>query len=140
MRDMKVTEFSAKESRKNMESFRRENSFWKEISLFDLDSIKSGGKAVDVVNCRFYGGGSVVYCVVWCHLWHYEKASARGMGKAGGYGYHKPSAAMSEALSDAGWQFSEGIEARGDTAMTEALQAIADHLGITQSHIHHSHP
>lgn len=132
-----VTAFKPRESTKNMASYRREKSFWKELSLIDLD------KGQSVANVRFYGAGSTLYCVTWFHLWGYGKheydRSCRGMGKAGGYGYHKASAAMQEALQDAGFSFGASFSGVGDEAMQEALQAIAAHIGIARPMIHHAH-
>ena len=134
--------FSPRESRKNIASYRREASFWREMSLIDLD------KGKDVVNVRFYGSGATVYCVAWFSLWTYDfpgaelcggTASCRGMGKAGGYGYHKASAAMQEALEDAGITLPADIAGVGDEAMRDALLALAKHVGIERPFIHTAH-
>lgn len=52
-----------------------------------------------------------------------------GRGRAGGGGYHKSSAALAEALTDAGVTLSENISGRGETVMREALVAAARALG-----------
>ncbi|MFX5068880.1 hypothetical protein ABTC68_19770, partial [Acinetobacter baumannii] len=49
----------------------------------------------------------------------------RGQGKAGGYGYHKPSAALADAISDAGIRLSRSISGCGDDVMRDACEAIA---------------
>ena len=140
---MDIVAFNPRESKKNTSSFRRENSFWSELALIDLD------RGRDVVNVRFYGSGATVYCVAWFSLWQYEfpgaglcgaTASCRGMGKAGGYGYHKPSAAMSEAFQDAGIVLSNDISGVGDTAMLDAMLALAAHVGIARPMVFKSHP
>lgn len=63
---------------------------------------KMGGVLRVVAEARFYMGrsssASVVYCSLWVHGEHY----CSGSGKAGGYGYHKESAALAEAIRSAG--------------------------------------
>ena len=46
-------------------------------------------------------------------------------GAAGGGGYHKASAAFSEACRNAGITFDQGIAGRGEWAIRESLEAIA---------------
>jgi len=128
-----VTHFDPREDKRNVRSYRRENSFWKEIALIDLD------KGISAAEARFYGAGSVVYCVLWVRGYDYQRDPARGCGKAGGYGYHKPSAALEEAMQHAGIQLAEDIGGRGDDAMQDALRALAAHLGIVRPMIHGAH-
>lgn len=136
---MEVLKFDPRESKRKVQSYRKEKSFHEEWSLIDLDM------GQDVLTVRFYGSGMTVYCVAWVSLWRHgiDKAgltgTCRGCGKAGGYGYHKASAAMEEALEDAGFILSESISGVGETAMRAALQAIADHVGIKRPMIHQSH-
>lgn len=134
-----VVTFEPRETSKNIESYRREKSFYQQWTLIDLD------KGVDVITVRFYGPGSTVYCVAWVSLWRHgfpaagSTGSCRGHGKAGGYGYHKASAAMSEALADAGFTLAESISGVGESAMRKALEAIARHAGIARPYIHQAH-
>ncbi len=127
---MKVISFTPATDARNIAHYRRENSFWRSYSLIDLDA----GEDVAVV--RFYGSGATVYCVAW--VWG-EIEGARGYGKAGGYGYSKASAAMAEALHSAGFLFDGSIGGVGETAMKDALLAIAAHVGIASPMIHHAH-
>lgn len=139
MRNQSVLKFEPRETRKNIDSYRREKSFYQQLTLIDLD------KGVDVLTIRFYGSGQTVYCVAWVSLWRHgfptagSTGSCRGQGKAGGYGYHKASAAMSEALSDAGFALAESISGVGDSAMRDALESIARHVGIVRPYIHQAH-
>lgn len=132
-------QFVPKESAKPIRSYRKESSFYKELALIDLD------KGQSVVEVRFYGAGTVAYCVVWVHGWEHGfpaagvTGSCRGVGKAGGYGYHKASAAMQEALQDAGFTLSEPIDGRGDSAMDSALEDIAKLFAIARPYIHRAH-
>lgn len=128
-----IRKFDPRESSKNIRFYRRENSFWKELALIDLKSGES------ILEARFYGSAYTVYCVVWFHGYRIGSASARGCGKAGGYGYHKPSAALDSALKDAGFSLSADIHGVGDSAMESALQAIAEHVGLKRVRLHISH-
>ncbi len=130
----KVLKFVPTVDTRAIASFRRENSFWKELALIDLDT------GSQIATVRFYGASSTSYCVAW--IWkalNDESDTARGYGKAGGYGYHKASAAMHEALLRAGVKLQEPIDGRGDGVMTEALQALAEFLGVKRAYIHHAH-
>lgn len=66
-----------------------------------LTNTKDGIK--ELVTVRWYMGrassASVVYCCIWVHgksFW------VSGKGSAGGYGYHKSSAALQDAITSAG--------------------------------------
>jgi len=62
---------------------------------------------------------------VYCCLWVYGKATYfSGSGRAGGYGYHKSSAALADAIDSAGIVLSESISGVGDGAMADALLSI----------------
>ena len=82
-------------------------------------------KAVMLV--RIYGTQSRNYCC----LWTFGGKSSSGSGFAGGYGYHRPSAAVQEALTSAGFELTnsdgkkEYIDGRGDSAIEEFMRAVA---------------
>ena len=78
-----------------------------------------------IVDCRVYIGKSSSSTTVYCSVWVYGEKLYTGLGKAGGGGYHKPSAAMYEALHNAGWAVSESISGCGDGAMRKAAVAVA---------------
>lgn len=92
------------------------------------DSLHRGFKVIEavtgktVVDARLYYPGSVAYAAVWINS---ETLHASGTGKAGGYGYHKESAALGDALENAGVTLSEHIGGRGHAVMGEALVAVA---------------
>lgn len=92
------------------------------------------------VDARFYmasgRNASTVYCSIWVHT--KDGKTFAGHGKAGGYGYHKESAALSDAIKSAGielWgdQYNRTkspkkkayISGCGETAMNDACNAIA---------------
>ena len=85
------------------------------------------GKMCEVVVARWYmarksDGASPVYASIWTYGAGFVIS---GHGRATGYGYHKASAALSEALDSAGIVLSERIGGLGDGATRSALEAIA---------------
>jgi hypothetical protein len=107
------------------------------------------GQPVEAVVARAYMGrsrnASTVYASIWCHPADNSEWTS-GSGSAGGYGYHKESAAFQEAIDSAGIELygdvyaglnrePEDMKKRayihgvGDSAMREAFFAIARALG-----------
>ena len=85
------------------------------------------GKMREVVVARWYmarksDGASPVYASIWTYGAGF---GISGHGRATGYGYHKASAALSEALDSAGIVLSERIAGGNDSASQRALEAIA---------------
>jgi hypothetical protein len=77
------------------------------------------------VDARLYMGRSSSASTVYCSIWiHGTDQHWSGRGSAGGYGYHKASAALDGAIQSAGWELDTDIAGSGDSAMTEALLAI----------------
>ena len=74
------------------------------------------------VTLRIYGTQARNYAAVWCNGNGVYKS---GTGSAGGYGYHRPSAAACEAINNAGITLDDDINGRGDSAIKEACEAIA---------------
>ena len=108
------------------------------------------GELREVVICRCYMGRSRSASTVYCSLWvHGKGVYAAGHGSAGGYGYHKESAALAQAITSAGitlygspyaepangedkavWKGLEKtriarINGCGESSMVAALEAIA---------------
>jgi len=117
---------------------RKEDHFYKEWALVGLNDKREIHKFIDI---RFYGSGSVVYCCVWVHDGREDKGMPylSGSAKAGGYGYHKESAAMEAALNDAGFTFAAHFGGCGDSAMRVALEAIARKAKIRKATIMVAH-
>ena len=92
-----------------------------------------------IVDARWYKGksasASTVHCSIWCTgLGVYEAAhSTSGEGTAGGYGYHKASAALASAITSAGitlYGSPYGHPVNGDTdEATKALLKSEAHIG-----------
>jgi len=91
-----------------------------------------------IVDARWYMGksanASTVYCSLWCMgTGAYEAAhSTSGKGTAGGYGYHKASAALASAIASAGitlYGSPYGHLVNGDNdEATKSLLKIAAHI------------
>lgn len=86
------------------------------------------------VEVRVYMGRSSSASKVYASIWVHDSTHnifTSGKGSAGGYGYHKTSAAVDEAIQSAGIELSQGISGVGDSAIKEALVAIVRALGYT---------
>ena len=86
----------------------------------------------EVVTVRCYKGRSASASTVYASIWiNTSGIYTSGKGKAGGYGYHKESAAIAEAIESAGITLDADISGVGDGAIHEALGAIAEALGFS---------
>ena len=79
----------------------------------------------ELVIARLYASLHREACKVTCILWTNGNHNTNASGWASGYGYHKGSAALADAIRNAGIRLSEDITGRGAEAMREALLAIA---------------
>ena len=116
----KVTAFEPK-CPDNIHLFRKEKHFYRQVSIINLDT------AEEVLIYREYRTNAVSYSCLWVDT----PAGAdpcRGGGKAGGWGYHRPSAAAQEAFTAAGFTFAELIAGIGDAAVEKACRHAADHI------------
>lgn len=90
---------------------------------------KNGGMRC-IIEARVYMGRSKSASAVYASIWiHGKNVDASGTGTAYGNGYHKASAALSSAIRSAGVKLNNSISGAGDSAMEEALRAIARKLG-----------
>jgi len=85
-----------------------------------------------VIDCRLYVGRSAkssrVYACVWVHA---PKAPEYlyTHGYAGGWGYDKKSAAVWDALNNAGFAFRADFSGRGMDSAVDALRSVAEYYG-----------
>lgn len=115
------------------------------------------GQFYSLITCRTYMGRSSAASAVYASIWINSRRSsgkpevyAAGHGSAGGYGYHKSSAAIQDALDSAGVELygspyrgrdAEDLKARahisgvGDQAIEDALLAIGRALGYNKLYI-----
>lgn len=83
------------------------------------------GEIRPLVEARIYMSASRSAERMTAILWVHGANYACGSGYAGGYGYHKPSAAVEKAIEAAGFINSEHIGGRGESALVDALKAVA---------------
>lgn len=102
-------------------SHRKENHFLQEFAAFV--NTKEGLRNCATV--RVYGTNAKNYACLW---YNDSRRWASGTGSAGGYGYHRPSAAVAEAFENSGVKLLNDISGRGDEAIREALEALAKKL------------
>jgi hypothetical protein len=107
---------------------RKEKHFYKEL-LVITPALKQ------VITCRFYGTQAMSYCCIWVNGGTYSS----GSGSAGGYGYHRASAAAAEAITAAGYTLERSIAGSGDSAIEEALINMARVEGYPEAKIFSAH-
>ena len=122
---------------KNLSGKKELVSAWSVLGLFN-------GKIDEVITCRCWMGRSRNASTVYASIWvRGHNAWYSGRGSASGYGYHKESAAIDEAITSAGiklfgtpysgqvvdFEKPANIHGVGDSAIREAFLAIAEALG-----------
>lgn len=95
-----------------------------------MDFDKTG--LIKVGEYRIYGTKRRNYVSFWIDGGAGGASNASASAFAGGFGYHRPSQALQDALSKAGIDLANNIGGAGDRAMDGALKAIAAHAGYTQ--------
>jgi hypothetical protein len=120
---------------------RKEKHFQREYCI--IEGI--GQKTKTPITLRIYGTNAANYCCLWIYgEFNYEgmkhQLSFQGSGMANGYGYHRPSEAAQLAIESAGIRLKNHIGGRGDDAISDALYAIADYLGIKNPYLHTANP
>lgn len=86
-------------------------------------AISRDGSAI--AEMRIYYPATMAYACLWIH---FAGLYANGSGSAGGYGYHKQSAAAGQAFEAAGVKLSQDIDGRGDGAIRDAMTALGKKL------------
>lgn len=122
-------------------SNRKEDRFYQEYAAI-LPTRRQGGyehESFPFVTLRLYHTQSRAYACVWAHTADWT-ITVSGGGRAGGYGYHRGSAAAQAAITNAGIALSEDIAGVGDSAIRAAVIAIAKELcGGREFFIHVAH-
>lgn len=140
--------FNPSAKRKFTTSHRKEKGgFLKEYAAL-VPSTYAPNEMHAVVTIRIYWPGDVTcYACAWMQHREpfgksadgYNETHVNGSGSAGGYGYCKQSAAAGEAIANAGFELSESISGRGESAIKSAVLAIASTCGWPEARIHVSH-
>lgn len=109
---------------------RKEKGFYKQLTLVVVEprQLASDKPLRELATVRLYSTNSRNYACVWIGDSKNNVYLSAG-AFAGGYGYHRESAAMSYALDYCGVTLSQDIGGRGDQSMTGALIAIGEALG-----------
>lgn len=92
------------------------------------------GEMVELVDARLGATDNCHYASVWLNVrycdnnYYNNYGSARGAGKAGGWGYHRESAALESAFRRAGMKFDIGCGGQGETMMRDCLMCAGEYL------------
>lgn len=106
----------------NIAQHRKEKNFVQQLTAV---GISEDASIQELAIIRLYATASTSYAC----LWVWSPCYRSGGGKASGYGYHRASAAVYNAIKAAGFNLSEDIDGRGDSAIEDALRAIAETTG-----------
>lgn len=130
----KVIAFTGADGMK-AKSHRKENHFTGSLSLLGTRN----GVIVKYADLRFYHTQATSYACLWVFNTG-TPFQASGSGKAGGYGYHRESAATAEAFTSAGIRLEHDIDGRGYQSEVEAMEALGNYIGVENLYICESHP
>lgn len=136
--------FDKNAPRKFTTSHRKEKGgFYKEYSAL-VASKWSKQDLQAVVTLRLYWPGQTTcYACAWVILKNtvleHGGTCVNGSGSAGGFGYDKPSAAADEAIRNAGFTLEKSISGVGDSAIREAVLAVAKAAGWPNAKLHTAH-
>lgn len=128
----KVTAFKPTDGIK-AKAHRKENHFTDEYAILVPSDYPN--RMRNAVTLRIYATDRMAYSCVWISN---DPNYASGSGSAGGYGYHRSSAAVADALTSAGIELEHSISGVGSSAIEEALTAIAEHLQLKDWYLHHA--
>lgn len=133
--DMQATikEFDANVSKSNRIGSIRDKELLEQYSLLQPDG-------EEILTLRLYAsrrrdGASPVYAVAWLYGQGYRTAT----GVARGYGYDKASAAAFQAFTRLGIAFDKHWGGAGESAVRDALKAVARALDVPEAFVHHAH-
>jgi hypothetical protein len=129
--------FNAGKNSKFNASHRKESKcYFKEYAGIAIN--KTYNNLYPAVTIRTYqvSDAGNVYACIWING---NEIHTNGSGSAGGYGYDKKSAAVQEAINNAGFTLSENIAGRGSILIRAAVIAIGEAIGCPIEYIHNSH-
>ena len=117
---------------------KEKNGFFRAMAIIERSRPAWHDHRTDsTIEARFYCPGTVVYCCLWVHG---KEEGRQGGARAGGYGYHKPSAALAGAIRECGIELDQHIGGAGEGAMREAMCAIADAINLKNYILFETHP
>ncbi len=130
----KKTKFSSSH-RKEKSSMEFES--WSVVDM-DQDPYENSREIYGKIELRLFHTDARATACLWINCG--DKFHTQGSGSAGGCGYHRGSAAADEAIRNAGLTLAKVIDGCGNSAITDALLAIAALAGIKRPGILHAHP
>lgn len=89
---------------------------------------------IELIDARLGATENCHYAVIWLNCFYSnedfacENGRACGAGKAGGWGYHRESAALESAFRRAGMKFDIGCGGQGETMMRDCLMCAGEYL------------
>lgn len=128
----RVISRAEKSNAKNLAPKKETVGTWSLVAIAP-PGLDTAGDMVEVITARTYmarsaDGAGPVYASLWIHSPGFYTS---GHGRANGYGYHKPSAAIQDALDSAGFKLERAIDGCGSEAIKDAFAAIARDLGYS---------
>ena len=122
---------------------RDNQAFTREISVLGFDPNHDTLRSL--VTARLYTplrpNSSTITAIIWVYT---PDRNVCGSGKTSGFGYHRGSAALADAIYNAGIALSQDINGSGDAAMDRAVMAIArlafPDYGPGRLFLHVAHP
>lgn len=90
-----------------------------------------------IAELRIYWPANNPFACLWVNS---ATVNTSGSGTAGGGGYDKASAAAQAAMQNAGFDLSQSISGIGESAIREAMHAIAAAAGHPQAMLFETHP
>lgn len=91
-------------------------------------------KMETLIDARLGATDSCHYASIWLNTeytdydYYNEYGDARASAKAGGWGYHRASAALNSAFHRAGMRFNVGCNGMGESAMRDCLMCAGEYL------------
>jgi hypothetical protein len=133
--------YNAQAKTKFTTSHRKEGKCWfEEYAIITADALyvpaQGPAEASKPITLRLYGTGAKNFACLWVNT---HGLHTSGSGSAGGYGYCRKSAAADEAISNAGFTLSKNIHGVGESAIKEALGAIAEAIGLSNYYLVTAH-
>jgi hypothetical protein len=130
---MKNTVISYTPENNSLGSYRKEKAgLYRQYTVIDLDSvhylIDGTPQHSTPIIIRVYWPAQTAYACAWIST---RDNYSIGKGKAGGWGCCKESCAIDSALRDSGVQLEYSISGVGESAIREAISAIARFIGLT---------
>lgn len=109
------------------------------VVIAKTDAAEPHKRWLELIDCRAWmsyksDGAAPVYASIWIHD-NKSDTHASGTGTARGYGYHKVSAAVQDAITAAGVKLAKPIDGVGEDAIRDALTAIAAAMGYDDVYI-----